>query len=413
MVSLIEHCDSWLRKHWTVLAVILIVLLSFHIRLIDYRWPYLRNIDSYAFYREMEMIVDTGMLQTTDTLFFRSALEQQIADAVKFDFNPLWYFRAPYQYLGAFSFMLVRSIINIELWQYLIYLPALLASLAAIPAYYVGREIYDRKAGVLAALFYVFDISNVSRSLGGDPDTDSIIMLFPVATMALYLLMYRRTEVLGKISKLSIIYGILAGVMLALFQNVWAGYWYLPWLIAGFLLARSALAVVQGRNVSHVPKAMGRHFLAFGIMMAAYLAFNAPFFGVEHVYSTIYGPFEYSDLKSENIRPFPNVYVSVAELQQPGNIVSIIGKISPVGGAALWFSPFMLSLYALAWLAYAYYKRREHFDTLALLSLWLLGPMIATLVAVRFTLLFAAPMSVGGAILLSRLYDYFTERGKK
>ena len=39
--------------------------------------------------------------------------------------------------------------------------------------------------------------------------------------------------------------------------------------------------------------------------------------------------------------------------------------------------------------------------------------MIATLVAVRFTLLFAAPMSVGGAILLSRLYDYFTERGKK
>src|SRR3989338_8955588 len=46
-----------MKSRWTVAAIIIIMLLSMYVRLIDYRWPYLRNIDSYVFYRWMDETV--------------------------------------------------------------------------------------------------------------------------------------------------------------------------------------------------------------------------------------------------------------------------------------------------------------------------------------------------------------------
>ena len=123
----------------------------------------------------------------------------------------------------------------------MIYLPPILASLSAIPMYYVGKLLYDRKAGVLAALFYIMDISNLSRSLAGDPDTDAVVMLMPAIVMAFYLLMYKRIDLLNKIDKRVLLYAFFASLSLALWQNVWAGYWYILWLLTGFLLIKTVM----------------------------------------------------------------------------------------------------------------------------------------------------------------------------
>ena len=56
-----------LTNKWATIAIIIILLLSMYVRLIDYRWPYLRNIDSYVFYRWMdETVQNNGVLPTLD-----------------------------------------------------------------------------------------------------------------------------------------------------------------------------------------------------------------------------------------------------------------------------------------------------------------------------------------------------------
>src|SRR3989338_4117994 len=162
-----QKIKNLITNRWVVIVIILMMLLSMYVRLIDYRWTYLRNIDSYVFYRWMdETVQNNGVLPVLDT-YERAP--------VGFYRPPEWIY--PYFYIGAYSYMLANTFSPMQLWEFLIYFPPFLATLAVIPLYFIGKMLYDKKAGVLAAFIYVFDISNLSRSLGGDPDSDAIVIL--------------------------------------------------------------------------------------------------------------------------------------------------------------------------------------------------------------------------------------------
>ena len=66
------------------------------------------------------------------------------------------------------------------------------------------------------------------------------------------------------------------------------------------------------------------------------------------------------------------------------------------------FSPYLLTIYALIYLGYACIRSKKHLDTVIILFLWFMGPMLATIVAVRFSMLFAAPMALGAGIIMSK-----------
>ena len=69
-------------------------------------------------------------------------------------------------------------------------------------------------------------------------------------------------------------------------------------------------------------------------------------------------------------------------------------------------------IYTLIYLLYSYYKKRHHVDTVLLLLVWFLGPFTATIVAIRFSTLFSAPLAIGSAILLSKLVRMGTGEDK-
>ncbi|MBI2971127.1 MAG: hypothetical protein HYY37_01765 [Candidatus Aenigmarchaeota archaeon] len=389
-----------LERYWTVVAILFIMSLSVHVRILDYNWPYLRNIDSYAFYRDMELIIQYGDKPASEPLFVPSYNGGDGAGDLKFVGLSGLYL---YQRLGAYSYLAARQFIpSLELWRYLIYFPALLVSLAAIPMYYIGKLLYDRKAGVLAAFFILFDISIVSRSLGGDPDSDAIVIIVPLVVLTLYLITYRHFEKIKGIDKMGILYGVLVAASLVVWHQVWGGYWYSIWLITGFLLGKLAIDAVQAKNGKQSFMSMVHQFQALAIILAAFFVLDYHFVGIGAITTTVTGPFEYQAIKSEEGKEFPNVYVSVAELQESGSIKDIVQRTSPLSGAPLLLSPYMLTFYALIYLSYACLKQRKHLETFIILFLWFVGPLLATLVAVRFTILFAAPMALGSGILLSK-----------
>ncbi|MFC2143725.1 hypothetical protein ACFLQN_04980, partial [Candidatus Aenigmatarchaeota archaeon] len=128
--------------------------------------------------------------------------------------------------------------------------------------------------------------------------------------------------------------------------------------------------------------------------------------------SALYGPIEFQNIKGEESE-FPNVYVSVAELQLPGGPREIIQRTSALAGPWLIISPFFLMLYAMIYLIYSFFRTRAHYDTVILLLVWFIGPFTATMVAVRFTILFSAPLAIGSAILLSKLIRLSTGQDEK
>jgi hypothetical protein len=208
-------------------------------------------------------------------------------------------------------------------------------------------------------------------------------------------------------------------------------------------------------------------------MVIMLLVFTLPFYGIERVTYTFTGPFEFQLIKSEENREFPNVYVSVAELQTSGNMKSIIQRTSPdvvdsqtgnLNPVRLFLTPnpFILFIYSIIYLFYssarnrykidkfglamiwlvipifivgistevdalivaffiyliallAFFgvKEKNHLDTLTLLIIWFLGPVAATLVAVRFSTLFSPPIAIGAGIIFSKLFRTITGEDKK
>jgi asparagine N-glycosylation enzyme membrane subunit Stt3 len=392
---------KYAMKYWPILAIVLIMILGFYVRTIDYNWPYLRNIDSYNFYREIGDIVNNGgvMPGYSDLLLPPYGTGTPGTTAVC----------PPYQCIAAYSYMIFHTVSPLtELWQFLIWFPALLAVLLAIPMYFIGKMLYDRKAGVLAAFFVVFDVGIVSRTLGGDPDSDGIVLLLPLIVITLFLFTYRQADKIKSIAnKKLILYSIITGIVFGIWGITWAGQWFVLWLLGGFFVIKILIGIARTRKIKQVFLDLKAPILCFIIILVVYFMIGFAVQGTGFITSSIQGPFSFGDIKGEENRDFPNVYVSVAELQNPGNIKDIIQRVSSVNfdtnPVAILISPFFLMIYGIFYLIYSYVKSKQHLDTTILMLIWFLGPFLATMIAVRFSILFSAPMAICSAIFLAKI----------
>src|SRR3989344_2950131 len=390
-----------IKNRWVIIAIIIIILLSMYVRLVDYRWPYLRNIDSYVFYRWMdETVQNNGILPIHD-------IYQLAPDG--FYRPPEWIY--PYFYLGSYSYMLVNSINPMQLWEFLIYFPPFLATLAIIPLYFIGKILYDRKAGILAAFFYIFEVSNISHTVGGDPDTDAIVILVSMITMGVMLLTYKHASSAKSFDKKLTLYTVFSSIILWIWYSTWAGYWYITWLFTGFVVLKLLFTIMKRRNIKLAWHDTKYILMSFIIYMLLSFALSIPSYGDTKITSALAGPICFQSTKGEDSQ-FPNVYVSVAELQTSGGPKEIIERTSPLGGPFILISSFFLMIYTLIYLLYSYYKNRHHIDTVLLLLVWFVGPFLATVIAVRFASLFSAPLAIGSAIIISKIIRMTTGEDK-
>ncbi len=386
---------SAIKTYWPLIAISLIILLGVSVRIMDYKWPYLRNIDSYNFYSEMENIVqNNGKLSTTDELKLAPYGSGRGGNI--------------FVYLGAYSYMIFSVFApTVQLWQYLIWFPAVLASLMAIPMYFIGKILYDRKAGVLAAFFIVFDIPVITRTLGGDPDNDGIVLLMPLILLTAFLIAYKHIQAHG-FNKKAFVYSSITGIFFAAWIFSWGGFWYMAWLMTGFIVLVTIMKLISYKNFKATFNEMKKYFISLLVIFSVAFLIVIPQFGFPSLFDniiidTIKGPLQFGDIKAET-GEFPNVYVSVAELQAPSGPREIIQRTGP---------PFFVMIAALLYLLYSFARKRHHSDTIILLGIWFIGPFIATVVAVRFSILFSAPIAVGSAILFSKIIRLITGEDAK
>ncbi len=374
-----------IKNYWAEIAVVGIFLLSIYVRLAGFHYPYLRNIDSYFFYRQIEYIYEHGHLPVVDHLMLAPTGKRVSHDT------------ALYQYLGAYTFKAFKYMFpNLELWKFLIYFPVVISSLSAFFLYVAGKNLYDKKAGVLFSFLMVFNPQMMSRTLGGDPDSDCIVFFMTSLTlMAISFVIKYKYD-----TKKMIKYSILAGAAFALFAYSWVGYWYIYWIMIGYSILVLAFEYVKKAKKKSTTYGHAKKIgIAMVVLTLSFIIFTVPHFGVGIIKRTFASPFQAislfsstGGLKGEGGQ-FPNVYVSVAEMMSPGGITKIISTDPTL---------FFLTFIAIAYLLISYFKYGKHLDTLAILITWLSVTMYASMTAVRFMILLAMPISFGAAIVISK-----------
>lgn len=394
-----------LKKNWVMVTLIAIFILSFLIRLSNFHWPYLLNIDSYYHYRYMRYIAE-GKTETLTIIRNGKLIE---TSDLKYDplvrapnggeFKP-----NPYHFVGAYSYLLVKLFFpNLELWRFLIYFPVFITSLMCFPAYLLGKTIYDKKAGILFAFLTVFNPAIMSRTVGGDPDNDCWVLLLPLIVLSTFFLAYKISKKEAE-PKISLFYAFFSGIWFTIFAHSWAS-WYIFYLILGFLVLISIIKIIiyyKKDNWEKIKKEIFRAWIVYAVFLLTFIFLSFSFSGTAKIKSNVFGPFTSLKLKAE-IGQFPNVYVSVAELMASGNIRNVASRT----GVIL----FTLGFISLFFMAYTFLTRKKELEPLILLGLWIIAPLYASLVAIRFTILLALPLSLATAILLSKLWALSLRKG--
>jgi len=390
---------SWIKRHYAPLILLVIITLSFWLRVHNFRYEWLMNIDSYFHMRYMRYIYEG------ETEHLTLLHDGELVDAIDLIYDPLSLapngrlFRPNlYHYLGAYSYALTKTFFpDLELWKFLVYFPAALFSLAAIPAYFIGKVLYDKRAGLLLAFLFLFNPAILARTMGGDPDNDCWVLLLPLALFATFL--YGMEE---ENRRRALIYCALAGAWFAALAHSWV-YWYAFYLMTGFVLLKFLLEVsmdsLAGKKIKVVISERKELLIRYCVVIIVFLALTVPWLGfVEVLDHLLFGPFGAFALKAE-VGDFPNVYVSVAELMEGGSVRTVAERV----GIPLFFFALVLFLpYSLA----SFLFKRKHLDTLLFVSLWMLGWLYASMVAIRFTIFLVFPLALATSIVLVKLLRF-------
>jgi len=116
-----------------------------------------------------------------------------------------------------------------------VYFPAVLAALTVIPVYFIGKELFGRGAGVIAAgLIAILPGEYLGRSILGFTDHHVAETLFSTVTMLFLIMAIKRAQANGlmiqhlwnrdwKVIRKPVIYSSLTGLFLGLYLVTWVG----------------------------------------------------------------------------------------------------------------------------------------------------------------------------------------------
>ena len=328
------------------------------------------------------------------------------------------------------------------------YLPAILGALVTVPVYFIGKELFNRKAGLIGgALIAILPGQFLWRSMLGFPDYHVTEILFSVTAM-MFLILAVKSSGQNQVSfeslrkrdwgtlRRPLIYAFLAGIALGLYLLTWAGAGLFIVIIFVFVILQYIIDHLRGRSTDSICIVGALSFMAALVMMAlswnGYTLWNLGFA------SLLIGILAFlalgvlsSLMASRNIRKmwYPVALVvlggigaALFYLADPSLFRSILDKLhvfAPTGGMLTVAEAQRLSL-SMAWSDFsicfylglislaimAYFVIREGSAEKTLLFVWSLVILVATFSQNRFAYYFAVNVAVLTAYLCWRALEF-------
>ena len=408
--------------------------------------PYFSEMDSYYNFRLTQDLINHGYLGDTKINGTQWDLHSSYPTGKSAEYPPL------IAYITEIGYVIVNLFAKVPLATVSFWMGAFIASLAVIPAYLLVKKITNEYGGITAGLLVGLAPSYFAHTFAGFFDTDMFNMLIPLLVVMFFVL-----SILANNFRNRTIYASLAAISMLLFTLAWQGWWYIYYLI----IASAVIYLIVNKYIFHLkPKQSteglnGRlswfndkpelfTLLVFLILSIILMALSL---GVTGLLGALTEPINVNQIQAAvQTTSYPNVYISVSELQIPG----ISEIINGVGGYLPFFFGF-LGVIALCWnlrtrkekkevpekktrkprrRGKSNRRRKEDNDQkedkviikpdigdqkrnyifyIILFTIWLLITIYAMTKGVRFIENFSLPIALSAGIFVGLLYDYIKD----
>jgi len=328
------------------------------------------------------------------------------------------------------------------------YLPAILGALVTLPVFFIGKELFNRKTGLLAAaLIAILPGQFLWRSMLGFPDYHVAETLF-VALITMFLILALKSSRQKGISfgslrkrdwatlRKPLIYAVLAGVALGLYLLTWVGAGLFILIIFVFAIIQYIMDHLRGKSTDYIGIVGIVSFiiallmmaiswngysgwnLGFASLLVGVLAFLAlgilSFLMASRNISKFWYPAAVAGLSVIGLGLFylidPSLLRSIldkVEVLHPTGGMATIGETKGLSISSAWHeftTCFYLALISLAVLVYLVIKEGTSEKTLLLV--WSVIMLAATFGQNRFGYYFAVNVALLSAYLPWKLFEF-------
>ena len=237
-----------------ILVLSLMFVVALAVRLLPLRFGfYLSEFDPYLQWRMSEYIVKNGFLAWFSWHDTMSWYPWGMTMAQGNLYGVAFTVAAVYEFLRAIG-------VNTTVFDVAVLFPVVAGALTSLASYFLGKDLWGRGAGLLAALFMALNPSNISRTTLGFLRHEPLGILL----MILVFLFFLRANQKGRGMRGTIGYSVLAGLSLFYLTAAWAASYYPMDLIVLYVAA----LVVAGRYTRQL-------LLSYSVTYGAFL-FLAP-----------------------------------------------------------------------------------------------------------------------------------------
>ena len=318
--------------------------------------PYFSEMDSYFYLRQTESFVDHGyvgdkLVNGSGWDMHRSAPDGLIAN---YD-NAIVYVTS-----WLYNFANTNLHMNLSLKEVAFWTGSIISTLAVIPAFIFARRVTNDYGAIVATLVIVLAPNYFAHTFPGFFDTDMFYYLLALFFVFFFVEAIRNDNWIVKI-----LCALISIFAVGLFSQAWVGYIFYVALMGLFavlyLISTLIFKIGDDRSEYSNPISWLIHQKDFlSVVMLGVVGFGGlvAFKGVDGVLGIFSSVFSLLNLQSASVvvGGFPNVLISVAEMQMPNLIgsgmnaaflASTDGMINGIGGIAIFFAG-LIVLYVLA-----------------------------------------------------------------
>ncbi len=258
-MNLIDKTWNYLKEHRReILIVFALFILAFAIRAHLFKYELFFEFDSY-FHARMTGYAIQGQIPDRDPLAYYQLGGGNIPNTSFFwNFNAFWY-----------KLLFLGAPYNKDLLIWLVkFLPAFYGALTVVAMYFLGREIYNRRTGIVMAFFAAIVPAFVYRTMGGFLEEDALGFLWLVIGFVFLIKAVKNPE----LKKANIIFSLLAGIFFGIMALTWEMYLVIPIIISAYFIF-GVLNFYAKRSIKELldfVKLFLITFIVFGIIASFY-----------------------------------------------------------------------------------------------------------------------------------------------
>ncbi|MDO5861857.1 MAG: hypothetical protein Q4Q58_03575 [Thermoplasmata archaeon] len=257
--------NGWLRSHWCALALGIIVIVAF----------LLRFVFAYGISADGDFALSGGSSAQYHLHVVESLLNgsYSFTDAsVNYPVGGSLYIPPLMDFLAAgMASVLQGSMGTATAASFsLAVLNPILGALACIPVYLIGREMFDKTTGVVAALVFAFLALPISTSVFSSGN-EYALATFLLAFMAYFAVkMVKKADAEDASRKGVLVYGALTGIFLMLAALTWNGFRIAVVLLVVAMVLQAVVSRVRGKDFTDITLGYAVAILIGTLVPAAY-----------------------------------------------------------------------------------------------------------------------------------------------